>query len=572
MKKVFKFLMILVCIFNIIKIDNVKAANRSYMSYTLSLNKNYVSGTLSGSALLEGYESGIEVDGGVCTSAYECNLCSEDSRTYTYTLEGYALNKSGKVLKSEYLGGQSGTGVDSTYSFCDKDETGSCVENTTCYTGLGFDISFNLKGLMDEDVYGYELILTVTTASGHQEEFVINPSSGNANAKKVAGSAGGKPVIKQLDANVTCSNQLLKPAAKESLMCGTTNEVGINSGENCVNSTNSTYYSIACTEQIYISSSHSNNSNLKGGSGISNTVIVSQLKECGGKFDKNLWLEDYETLKTGYEAADTEKLKTYYRNKMDKLESYITDYTRAMNSLGATSSISASGSFKISYAAKSGNVSKTLNLKPEEHQGSGEFTEKTEVKLGITGVPNPYNFSYTNAANPSTVTLTLPMAYKNTKTNSYTYDDCSSCEAAGHKYYLAKDIDTTAEGDAAHKYITYQVEVKGMGESKAFDVVYEDCEIQLEGKVEYLYRAIDLKNPFITNLGHKIGLNWKNSYFDFTQVIKPVAGGSYSLVLSPEDTKKIKNSNNQNGANAYLGTCDGKTDDPACGIIGKGKK
>ena len=188
---------ILITILTLILFINVNARKMDAVNYHLNLDKNYVTGRIYGSAIYDQHESGVKNDGGTCTSDYECNLCSDDRNTYHFGLDAYALTSSGKIVKNEYLGGDSGEGGDATYAYCTKDDAGACVEDTICHNGTAFSISFNLRGLMDENVYGYKLVLTITAPDGFIEEYVINPASENENAKKIKKIGRGVVDIKK---------------------------------------------------------------------------------------------------------------------------------------------------------------------------------------------------------------------------------------------------------------------------------------------------------------------------------------------------------------------------------------
>ena len=331
-----------------------------------------------------------------------------------------------------------------------------------------------------------------------------------------------------------------KTHCPNNLQCSSSEELELNTGENCVNSSNSQYYRVSCTEKLVVTSTHSDLNGLKGNSSITHQIIVTSTKECGGTFNKELWLEDYNTLLKAYNSTKDSKLKEYYNNKINKLKSYVTEYINKANTLRITD-INPTGTFKISYPLKKGVKNDVIELNVKTEQGEGEFTEKTEINLGVSGVTNPFEFNFSNKNNPSTAKIKLPKTYLDYSTGKYVPTKCADCIDMGNKYIIDSDILLTSAGNA-DSYIQYQINLKNLGENNNIQLAYTDCMGKLDKAREYLFRAIDLKDPFISaDATRKTGLNWKNKYYNFVEVIEPSNRYTeYSFDLSPETIEKLK--------------------------------
>lgn len=570
MKKIFIFILLIFITLN------VKAANVEYNVTNFNLNNNYTSGSIKGWAIIKGFDSGNLKEGKECKASYDCDVC-DDKDTYDYQLTIISVKKSGtsyKEVASKTYNVQGGTSMDQTFYYCPKKDGLCDLSKTTCYNNVGFNLTFNAAELMGDGITGFKFRLTVISKSQSETvDLVFDNTVANDNAKKFIITSKNITLLKQLDTDISCSNKLIPTKENNNLQCSSSEELELNTGENCINSTNNQYYSIACVEKINITSTHSDLDGLKGNSSITHQIVINSTKECGGTFDKELWLNDYNLLKTAHDSVTDTKLKQYYATKIEKLKSYVTQYITRADQLKVTS-INPKAVFNISYKLKKGTKNDNLNMVVQTEEGEGVFTEKNEIKLGISGLTNPYQFNYTNKDNPSTAKIKLPKIYLDYSTGKYIGSKCPDCIDMGYKYILDSDILLSAAG-TADEYVQYNIEVSNLGENNNLQLTYADCIGKLDTAREYLFRAIDLKDPFISqDATRKTGLNWKNKYYNFVSIIKPTNGKTeYSFTLTPETLQMIKKSNDEYGANAYLGVC--KTakakNDKVCKLVEKAK-
>ena len=125
----------------------------------------------------------------------------------------------------------------------------------------------------------------------------------------------------------------------------------------------------------------------------------------------------------------------------------------------------------------------------------------------------------------------------------------------GNKIYTDMATDVTNENTSYPINIT----IGGLGSNDS-SVTNDKCNLKIiESK--YIYRPIDVSNPFISNSWQK-GKNWVNETFDFTKVINKDTWQDNSkrkvITLTAKDIAKLKESNAkawQDTNSPYLGLC-----------------
>ena len=165
----------------------------------------------------------------------------------------------------------------------------------------------------------------------------------------------------------------------------------------------------------------------------------------------------------------------------------------------------------------------------------------------------------------------MPMAYLNKKGKIvYGNYSCEDCEL-GKKFFVTDN----REYIGANNY-NYYVEATDLG-YHGFASDSTKCNIQLLDN-GIIYRHIDPNDPFLKGTNHKIGINWSNSKYNFTKIIKASTWNEDSMYntvrLTQEINQKIKSETSGN-PNYYIGACTRGTagdSDTICQLLKKSKK
>ena len=108
------------------------------------------------------------------------------------------------------------------------------------------------------------------------------------------------------------------------------------------------------------------------------------------------------------------------------------------------------------------------------------------------------------------------------------------------------------------------VEIKGLGtnDSSAKD---DKCNLRVIDST-YIYRPIDVKNPFISESWEK-GENWSNNKYDFTSVIHSTTWSESTdkkIKITAKDIEELQTSNwykIRDNRSPYIGLCDSPEDE-----------
>ena len=166
------------------------------------------------------------------------------------------------------------------------------------------------------------------------------------------------------------------------------------------------------------------------------------------------------------------------------------------------------------------------------------------------------NFNYTVTYD---IKMQMPVVYYNQNSKDmYSTTSCTGCAKLGRIFPIS-DIKDYA-GNTAYSY-NVAINNLGMGHNWTNN---ESCGLKVKAK-EIVFRPINLSDPFIQQLSsdHKIGLNWKNSVFDFTGIIdkeiwsKP---SEYNKVTINEEVGSLIKKELANQYASYLGSCSKGTD------------
>ncbi len=142
-------------------------------------------------------------------------------------------------------------------------------------------------------------------------------------------------------------------------------------------------------------------------------------------------------------------------------------------------------------------------------------------------------------------TLHAPELYLDSSGKNVTPTDTTEYTYGGRKFYL--------DGLKVGKNYKVTILINNLGMNKSSSITNKDCEFQVTNELPK-YRIIDIDNPFVNqNRLNNTNINWKNSVYDFTDVIKEKKETLYTFNLSREDIEVIKNDNVRD--NSYLGLC-----------------
>jgi hypothetical protein len=333
-------------------------------------------------------------------------------------------------------------------------------------------------------------------------------------------------------------------------------------------------YTIECKDNIYTqflgpvydwSLESKNSAYLYPGTGFKYKFTAFSDFTCEGKFDKSRYdkVEKYIKEYASKVGGDIVSLNgKFYSSALEGLE-YIRDsYTKWDPSYDDKS--------KVIINDKLGNKTfTTVTLNGVE--GSGFIlVEPTCGKLpkDKSGSDKLKNFHYEEK---HYLEKEMPMAYLNNKGKIvYGNYNCSDCDL-GKKFFVTDN----REYIGADNY-NYYVNATGLG-YHGFASDSTKCNIQLVDN-GIIYRHIDPNDPFLKGTSHKIGINWLNSKYDFTRIIKASTWKNepmYNVIrLSQDINQKIKSETSGN-PNYYIGACTRGTasnSDTICQLLKKSQK
>ena len=386
----------------------------------------------------------------------------------------------------------------------------------------------------------------------------------------------------------TCSISPVNPLPVDidAEICEDTSEISYNDVTKCSNQDNS-FYTIDCTRKITTDFDYGDDTNkntirfLYRGQGFKYGVNVTTIHTCTAKFNKDAWIKAYNTFLTKIKYVSS-SLVNYIKNN-DK-----NGWSKAVDSLNASKEV------KSEVYALWNIIDKLRNIVTNEYLGfvptnNSEEQVKLSLKYNINGKTytqneelvilnsNDGDFSKTYSSTKFDLTSqnelkNIPESYvisnennpriikfipKRTYIEKYlgldlVFTDDNHVDG-GNKIYLDYNIDSTTNSKAYNMIIN----VTGLGSNKS-SVNNNKCDINV-GSEELLYRPIDVSNPFIDSKW-KIGENWLNDRFSFTNTIKSDTWSLnklYDVILSNADIASIQESNKNNkGLYPYLGLCD----------------
>lgn len=298
------------------------------------------------------------------------------------------------------------------------------------------------------------------------------------------------------------------------------------------------FYKITCRENLGVNLNPSTTSSIRLGLGFSYDVSINTKRTCTGEFDADGFKKSYNNVKKNIENATSDADKRTNENKLKDLKEILDNYNKWESNYNLDD---------ITAKLNDNQLNTNINfIKKEEQIEKGNKVKVSDNNLGITGLTNPIDFTYTETL---TKTLTLPTAYYNT--NKIVYNKCDGCVKLSNQYYISDN----------RNYINtdykYTVIISGLGFNQSWSIKTNDCSLKVV-EDPIIYRPVEDSDPFLESAdsNRQTGRNWKNDLFDFTEIIDEDIWSEKSLYefnITNQNVKEIKKNNSDLGANAYLG-------------------
>ena len=224
--------------------------------------------------------------------------------------------------------------------------------------------------------------------------------------------------------------------------------------------------------------------------------------------------------------------------------------------------------FSASKVAANGEIADDQSqVSTSEGRTKDEYKEKLELETEYNSTqPTSECYSKTSSGAPTqsvpqdftykvayTFNFRLPLLYYKPN-GGYTTEDCTNCGKLGRIFPISENDDYAGNS----KYV-YKVDINNLGMNHNWSN-NEVCSISMKKK-DIVFRQINLTDPFIQKLAnsdHKIGRNWQNNKYDFTDVIDPSIwskNSQYNTITIDQETGKLIKAELSTNTNSYLGAC-----------------
>ena len=480
-------------------------------------------------------------------------------------------------------------GDDGPYSYCKKYRERGCTQwpSTPVYSYCCVDNG--IPGL-SKNVFYVEGVKTKSCATyaskkGYPAADYTLLENYDKNKCKAPGSVPGV-----CTSNPTASLDQTKNAT----ICEDNVNITIPEGVKCSNDSNSSnsFYKIDCDRYVNTKFDYGNDGKtdterkLYKGEGIPLGINVSTSVKCTYEFFNDNWKKVYDNLINKIKVVDTKLINyvnkgdatgfdKYIKNTILKIKgvnqasllydwwrriedlkgivNYYNSYTPTVDSNKEVATVT------ITTKENGDSIKRNYNLNGIVVD-NGKFVKSKVVKkaINVSGLADPYNYELSSVANPTVINLVPKKVCINISTGEeVSVLDSGNCPKntidGGNKMYISYDTDVTPD----NKPYPIEIKVSNLGNNSS-TVINNKCSIKVVEK-EYIYRPIDISNPFINDEWKK-GINWYSSRYDFTNVIHATTWSepTYNTIkLSASDIAAIKDSNSKNrNLYPYLGLCD----------------
>ena len=375
----------------------------------------------------------------------------------------------------------------------------------------------------------------------------------------------------------TCTATRLKPEpiTKETEVCEEETVLDlVDKGQECGGNQ---FYQIKCTQRIITSFDmdddelfQNNKKKLLIGQGFEYGIKISTIKTCEGNFNAEVWKDSYNKIIAKINTIPNNETDAHVLSRKRELQNIASDIIDIVNAYNSYDFISSDydekNNLSISYFEN--NVKKTDYFNFDSvllNEGNGEYVSKQEVKLGIKGVNNPYNFVWNNNSDRRIVKLIPKKTYIDKYTGNITDANNENAIDGGNRIY------TNTQVDPGIQQIIITVDNLG---GKDSSIVNNKCSVEVVNP-NLSYRPIDVSNPFINDRWER-GNNWVNELYDFTRTIHASTWSEPTIStmnISADEIVEIKNETKvyiKNGVSPYLGVCgivNNTSDDKVCKLV-----
>ena len=410
-----------------------------------------------------------------------------------------------------------------------------------------------------------------------------------------------------------CSPSKLKetPQNIETKECEDSETILLNSqGSECVNGEKS-FYKIKCSREVRANFDYGNDNDkntvreLFVGQGFEFAIKAITTVKCKAIFNSDNWNEVFDKFIKKIDFIDfggqlttacKNNNKTAWENRIDDMarRDSLSDGTRrelyelwniiddlrnivkAYNNYTPTEDYAEANNLTLTYTLKNDNTKKVYPFIFNKVEDVGEYSINkinyyngeriSQPSLHDTGVFSsscyngtitqlkencvPINYEIVNESKPRIVNLYPKESTINTFTGNDADENDTTVITGGNKIYTKYEITPG----------TWPVTMTLSGLAAESTITNNKCDIKVKD-LEYTYRPIDVKNPFI-NDSWKKGENWVNDKYDFTKTIHATTWSEKTrntINIAASEIPAIKSSNanyRKSGYSPYLGMCD----------------
>ena len=381
----------------------------------------------------------------------------------------------------------------------------------------------------------------------------------------------------------------------EANSCESAVSIKVDEGKQCTNTTENvttSFYEISCAKTVKTRFDYGNDGKtdtirtLYRGEGFAFGINVETSVNCKYTFYDTVWNNAYNKVIDKIRKIDSNLVKYVEGNKQEEWKTYINNNILNRNGINSASTLydlwdiienlrEAVKTYNAYEPSKNYKENGEIILKVNEKGKKVETKHKLVSIVTEEGTYKTSNISVKNlnkplVSNPKSYSLSSSVPRKvllipkkvciDKGTGKFNTIEGMECPKntidGGNKIYTNMGTDVTKEKEA------YQISIKveGLGSNDS-SVTNDKCNLKIiESK--YIYRPIDVTNPFISSNWQK-GKNWVNDTFDFTRVINKDTWKDNSkrkvIALTTKDILAIKESNAKawkDTNSPYLGLCE----------------
>ena len=377
-------------------------------------------------------------------------------------------------------------------------------------------------------------------------------------------------------------------------VCEDTVNITVDEGKKCTiasTTEKTSFYEITCAKNVTTYFDYGNDGDastirtLHKGEGFAFGVSIDTTVNCTYTFIDENFKKAYNSVINRIKKIDSNLVKYVERNNKSEWENYIKNNILNKNDINTASELNSLWNIIVElrsvvndyngYEPSSKyNEKAEISIKTKENgkdvvtkygliskvKEKGTYTKSnvSTKNLNIPLVSNPKSYIL-KSSTPRKVVLIPKRSCidENGKVKTIDGDKCPDKTLdGGNKIYINYSTDIT------NSKTTYPITIKveGLGSNNS-EINNNKCTLKVE-ESEYIYRPIDVSNPFISSSWEK-GKNWVNEKYDFTKVIHANTWSDNTnrkvVTLTGKEIEEIKKSNARawkDNNSPYLGLCD----------------